>query len=109
MTRTLNSFEEILERYELKYAATEFLKWETLTKVKPPEWFKEELHFSITHHGINNQEAYVAEFIVVPFLKEAWKRHPDLNLFSHLSISTDDTTVIPDYLLAAKTPTENFV
>jgi hypothetical protein len=54
---------------------------------------------------MDEQGAYVAEFIVVPFLKETWKRHPDLNLFSHLQISADNVTVIPDYLVSAKTPT----
>jgi hypothetical protein len=105
MTRILNSFEEILERYELKYAATEFFSWETLPKIEPPDWFKEELRFSLTHRGINDQEAYISEFIVVPFLKETWKRHSNLNLFSHTSISVDEITVIPDYLLSSKTPT----
>jgi len=105
MTRISNSFEEILERYQLKYVATDFLNLETIPKVVPPDWFKEELHFSLTHRGTNDQEAYVTEFIVVPFLKETWKRHSNLNLFSHISISADEITVIPDYLLSAKTPT----
>jgi len=105
MTRIANSFEEILERYELKYAATDFLNWENIPKVESPDWFREELRFSLTHRGTNDQEAYVAEFIIVPFLKEIWKRHPDLNLFSHVSISADEITVVPDYLLSAKTPT----
>jgi hypothetical protein len=105
MTRISNSFGEILERYELKYAATEFLNWETPPKVEPPDWFKEELRFSLLHRGTDDQEAYIAEFIVVPFLKETWKRHLDLNLFSHIQISANDITVVPDYLLSAKTST----
>jgi len=38
-------------------------------------------------------------------LKETWKNHPKLNLFSHVQISADDVTVIPDYLLSSKDPT----
>jgi hypothetical protein len=105
MTRTPDNFEEILERYGLKYAATEFLNWETVPKVEPSDYFKEELRFSLTHRGIDDHEAFVSEFIVVPFLKETWKRHPNLNLFSHIQISADEVTVIPYYLVSAKTPT----
>ena len=105
MTSISSIFETILEQYKLKYTTNQFFDWETIPTIEPPEWFQEELNFSIKHRGTDDQEAFVAEFIVVPFLKETWKRHLDLNLFSHLKISADDVTVIPDYLLSAKAPT----
>ncbi len=58
----------------------------------------EDLEFAMTHRGAVDKEAFACEFLIVPFLKEAWKRHPDLNLFSHLSIQVNDLTAIPDYV-----------
>jgi hypothetical protein len=65
----------------------------------------EDLEFAMTHRGAVDKEAFACEFLIVPFLKEAWKRHPDLNLFSHLSIQVNDLTAIPDYLVSVKTQT----
>jgi hypothetical protein len=79
-----------------------------LNKIQPAnvmDWFKEELKFSLLNRGEVDKEAFTSEFIVVPFLKETWKKHPHLNLFSHVQIKADDIIVIPDYLMTSKEPT----
>jgi hypothetical protein len=45
------------------------------------------------------KEFFTSEFIIVPFLKKIWKRHPGLNLFSYVQIKVD---VVPDYLVSSK-------
>jgi len=97
--------EELLERYQLRYANEEFLDFRTIPPIALPEWFQDELHFALAHSGASDKEAFASEFIVVPFLRAVWRRHPMIELFSHLAISAANVTVIPDYLLSSKSPT----
>jgi hypothetical protein len=96
---------EILSHFHLNYKIDEFIDFEKVASVQIADWFREEIRFSLTHIGPDDKEAFISEFIIVPFLKEAWKRHPGLSLFSHLQICADDITVIPDYLISIKDPT----
>lgn len=41
----------------------------------------------------------------MPFLRAVWRRHPNLELFSHIQIQADDIVVIPDYLVSSRSPT----
>ncbi len=105
MAREIPKLEEILEQYHLHYELAEFFDFDASMPVKASDAFKEELRFALLHRGEDDKEAFTSEFIIVPFLRETWKKHPDLNLFSHVQIHADDITVIPDYLLSAKPPT----
>ena len=105
MTNTPDNAKIILDQYGLSYKMAEFLDFNKIQPVNVMDWFKEELRFSLLNRGENDKEAFTSEFIIVPFLKEAWKRHSQLNLFSHVQIKADDVTVIPDYLISAKDPT----
>ncbi len=98
------TFEALLEQYQLCYASAEFIDFQAVRPVTLPEWFQDELHFALRHRGSDDKEAFTSEFIVVPFLREAWKRHPHVNLFSHVAISAENVTVIPDYLVTAQAP-----
>lgn len=104
MAREIPKLEEILEQYHLHYTVDEFLNFDVIMPVKANDAFQEELKFALLHRGEDDKEAFTSEFIIVPFLRETWKNHPDLNLFSHVQIRADDIIVIPDYLLSAKPP-----
>lgn len=99
------NFEELLEKYQLQYITDEFIDFRTIPSISMPEWFYDELHFAVTHSGESDKEAFASEFIIVPFLRAIWRRHPNLEIFSHLAINADNITVIPDYLVAVKSPT----
>lgn len=94
-------FEEILEQYTVQYVANAFLDFEQLPLIDEPEWFEQEIQFALAHRGEDDNEAFTSEFIIAPLLKEAWKRHLSLNLFSHVQISAEGVTLVPDYLLSA--------
>jgi hypothetical protein len=105
MTNKLDNIMVILEHFHLNYKMVEFIDFNKIQPVSVMDWFKEDLAFSLKNRGEDDKEAFSSEFIVVPFLKEAWKRHQQLNLFSHVQIKMDDLIVIPDYLITSKTPT----
>lgn len=96
------NFEELLEKYQLQYRLDEFFD---IHEIPIADTFREELRFAIWHRGRDDKEAFTSEFIVVPCLRETWKRHSGVNLFSHVAISAESVTVIPDYLVTAQAPT----
>jgi len=105
MPHNFNQVQDILTHYHLDYQVAEFLDFNALPMVPVAETFKADLRFAIANRGEPDKEAFACEFIIVPFLREAWKRHPRLSLFSHLTIQTEEVTVVPDYLVTAKHPT----
>ena len=86
MTNKLDNIMVILDNYHLNYKMIEFIDFDKIQPVNVTDWFKEELSFSLKNRGEDDKEAFTSEFIVVPFLKETWKKHPKLNLFSHVQI-----------------------
>jgi hypothetical protein len=105
MTHDFNSAEDILENFRLTFRFDRFIAYEAAEPVQAADWFKEEIYFSLANRGEDDKEFFTSEFIIVPFLKEIWKRHPGLNLFSHVQIKADDLIAIPDYLLSSKSKT----
>lgn len=105
MSPNVNNIREMLAHYQLRYQSTEFIDFNQIKLLEIPEWFKQELHFALVNRGEPDKEAFTSEFIIVPCLREIWKRHPQLNLFSHVALQTEELTVIPDYLVTAKDPT----
>lgn len=104
MPHTFTSIKEILNTYGLSYRIEEFIDFRALEPLPAPEWFKAEIKFSLTHRGQDDKEAFLSEFIIVPFLKETWKRHPALSLFSHPTLTSKEFSIVPDYLLTARDP-----
>jgi hypothetical protein len=100
----MKKFEEILEAYQIRYVLDEFLRFQEIPSSTVPRWFRKELQFALLHRGEDDKEAFTSEFLIVPFLREVWKHHADLELFSHVQISADDVTLVPDYLLSPKPP-----
>ncbi len=97
-----NNPDEVLEKFNLTYHQEPFINLEPTAKVKITSWFKEEIEFALKNRGTDDKESFMTEFVVVPCLREVWKRHPKLNLFSHPQIKTDDGIVVPDYLVSPK-------
>lgn len=104
MTTQFDKIKSILDNYQLNYQTVEFIDLNQVQPVAVADWFKEELRFSLLNRGEVDKEAFSSEFIIVPFLKEAWKRHSELSLFSHVQINADNIIVIPDYLISSKDP-----
>jgi len=105
MMAEFKSVQEILKKFGLDFEVTELIPMKTIQRVELPSLMSEDLNFTLAHLGPSDKEAFTCEFIIVPFLKEAWKRHQQVNLFSHVMIQADDLVVIPDYVVAAKTST----
>ncbi|MCP4698549.1 MAG: hypothetical protein GY862_17120 [Gammaproteobacteria bacterium] len=66
-----------------------------------PEWFIEDLNFSLSVKSSQENETFYEEFLIVPFLKEVWKKHPLLKVWSHWPLHYDkDFSGNPDYLIS---------
>ena len=104
MPHSFNSPKDVIAHYHLHYNIAEFIDFAPNPVVKMSDWFKEEIRFALLHRGEDDKEAFTAEFIIVPFLKEVWKHHPQLNLFSHVPLKVEDLIVIPDYLVTSPDP-----
>ncbi len=105
MPYNFNSLKDVIAHYHLHYQIAEFMDFggrELSTTVSAG--LKEEIRFALLNRGEDDKEAFTAEFIIVPLLKEVWKKHPQLNLFSHVQLKVEDLTVVPDYLVTAKDP-----
>lgn len=103
--QNFKNLNEILKYFHLEFMFEKFIDFYAISTIEPDAKFKKDLDFALANRGEEDKEAFVSEFIIVPFLKEIWERHSGVNLFSHVSVSLDDLTLIPDYLLAAKTST----
>jgi hypothetical protein len=104
MPHNFTSLKDVIQAYGLSYQTDQFIDFQAIEAVSVADWFKAEIDFSLKNQGQDDKEAFVSEFVIVPFLKEAWKHHANLSLFSHPTLTTDDVTVIPDYLLTARDP-----
>ncbi len=104
MPHHFNNTKEILAHYHLVYQIAKFIDLENIPPIATTDSFKEELDFALANRGESDKEAFTTEFIIVPFLRTVWRKHPRLSLFSHVSIQADEITVIPDYLVTAKDP-----
>jgi len=90
---------DILEHFNLQYERSEFLDYKTIPPLELEDWFLDDLKFSFSKVGTDDKEAFMCEFVIVPFLKKVWKLHRKLNLFSHVQLKTEDFTIVPDYLV----------
>lgn len=93
---------EIVTHFHLTFRFDTFIDFQAVSLFEPNEKFRHDLDFALRNRGEDDKEAFVSEFIIVPFLREIWERHPGVNVFSHVGIALDDLTLIPDYLVAAK-------
>ena len=76
-------------------------------KAELPQWFLEDLEFALHVKSSEENEAFYEEFLIAPFLKEAWKKHQRLKVWSHTYLKYDEElSGTPDYLVSV-TPAEN--
>ena len=88
----------VLEKYPLRMKRESFLPEHT---VDIPMWLQENIHFGLEKKQINDNEYFYQETFVYPLLLEAWKRHRQLQLWSHQAIYyTDELSGEPDYLVS---------
>lgn len=66
-----------------------------------PAWFLDDIAFALATRSSQETEAFYEEFLIVPFLKEIWKQHRQIKVWSHVSIKYDDDLCgCPDYLIS---------
>ncbi len=99
VVKSTKNIGEILEKYNLIFKNEKFIDFSIIPNIELSSVFIEDLEFSLSRVGTDDKESFMSEFVIVPFLKDTWKRHKMLNLFSHVQIKADDLTVIPDYLI----------
>ncbi|RKZ66987.1 MAG: hypothetical protein DRR16_16685 [Candidatus Parabeggiatoa sp. nov. 3] len=91
--------EQVIEQYPLKIKREEFLP----DIPQPlPEWFLENLKFSLCSQAEEENEFYLRESLIFPFLQQAWKSHNRLKLWSHRDLNYDNNLCgEPDYFFSA--------
>lgn len=74
-----------------------------------PDWFIDDLNFSLSVKSSQENEVFYEEFFIVPFLKEVWKRHRQLKVWSHFYIRYDDNlSGNPDYIISGLTEEKSY-
>jgi len=94
---------DVIKHYKLHFSKTKFINFENIKPLSLDFIFLDDLNFALDRVGIDDKESFLSEFVIVPFLRKAWRLHTKLELFSHVSLQIDDYTVIPDYLITALT------
>jgi hypothetical protein len=94
---------DVLKYYRLPYKRIEFIDFSIIQPVLLEEWFTDDLKFALENVGLDDKEAFMSAFVIVPFLRKVWKLYKNLNLFSHVQLKTEYYTVIPDFLITGKT------
>ena len=94
-----------LEKYDLIRRDEEIIDYNQIQPIPPGNGLVESLEFDLQYHpGILSKYA-LCERIIYPILREAWKRHPKLEVWSHIPIQVDeDLSGVPDYLIGRKSP-----
>jgi hypothetical protein len=89
---------QVIQEYPLKIRRARFLPE---VQFELPEWFIENLNFSLDRNNPFEKEAFLRESFIFPFLQLAWKRHQKLELWSHQELVCDDKLYgEPDYLVS---------
>jgi hypothetical protein len=93
------NIEQVIKKYPLNIQQRKFLP--AVTKPLPIA-FIEDIHFLLAMKAIEENESFFTESFIFPFLRETWKHHRQLKLWSHRSLVYDDELCgEPDYFLAA--------
>ena len=93
---------QMLLHLGLKATTEEFIDLDAITPIEIPIYLKEDLKFIMANRGASDLEFYACEFLIAPFLKEAWKRNPKAKLFSHPQIKHEDLILVPDYVVTSR-------
>lgn len=94
------NIEQVLRKETVKVLNDRFLP--DHLSLALPEWFLNDLTFSLSIKSSQENEAFYEEFFIVPFLKEIWKQHRRVKVWSHAYIEyDDDLRGNPDYVVSA--------
>ena len=92
------NIEQVIERYPLKIVQQRFLPD---VQGELPELFLENLEFSLRRQAVDENEAFLRESLIFPFLHHVWKRHDCLKIWANRSLYYDDIlSGEPDYFLS---------
>ncbi|ETW96291.1 hypothetical protein [Candidatus Entotheonella palauensis] len=93
------TLEQVLSAYPLQIQRLRFLPD---TRVELPEWFLDNLDFSLRTQSESESEEFFCENFIYPFLHQAWKHHAEkLKLWSHRPLNVDERLFgVPDYFVA---------
>jgi len=94
-----------LEKYDLIRRDEKMIDYEQIQPISPSDVLMDSLEFDLKHHPQSLSEYALCERIIYPILREAWKRHSKLEVWSHIPIQVDEQlSGVPDYLIARKSP-----
>ncbi len=93
------SVEDVQKRYPIETRKAEFIPD---AEVAPPQWFLDDLRFSLSKQANVESEMFFREYFIAPFMRETWKRHPTLKLWVNRKLAyNDELTGEPDYFVSA--------
>jgi len=94
------NIEQVIAKYPLEIKQERFLPEDVSKEL--PEWFSNNLSFLLDMKSVDENEAFLSEGFVFPFLQQAWQQHRKLKLWSHRALSYDSELYgEPDYLISA--------
>jgi hypothetical protein len=94
------NFEQVIAKYPLHVQQEEFLPE---ASVELPNWFRENLRFSLDMKSVGESEVFFRENFIFPFLQQAWKRHQRLKLWANKPLALNgELAGEPDYLISAR-------
>ncbi|HDN25906.1 MAG TPA: hypothetical protein ENG03_02185 [Thioploca sp.] len=92
------SIEHVITKYPLKIRQERFLPD---VAIQLPDCFMEDINFLMDMKSIDENESFFHESFIFPFLREAWKRHRKLKLWSRRTLVYDEELCgEPDYFLS---------
>lgn len=93
----------VLKEYQITYIESNFI---IENEFPISNYFREDLEIVMENNVVNNSEAAICEYLIVPILKEVWKQYrTKFVLWSHQSLNCDSSlNGIPEYILAKKSP-----
>ena len=94
------SIEQVLQKESVTILNDPFLPEDT--SIDLPEWFLQDMTFALSIKSSQENEVFYEEFFIVPFLKEIWKHHRNIKVWSHVYIKYDDDLCgNPDYVVSS--------
>jgi hypothetical protein len=96
---------EMLAYFGLEVHREAFLDFAAIQPIPMPTYLLDDILFSLTNRGDTDMEAYACEALIFPVLREAWKRNPQVKLFSHPQIKYEDFILVPDYVVTPRDKT----
>lgn len=92
------SVSQVIELYPLILKRQRFLP---NVSIEVPEWFLENLNFSLDKQAEEENEIFFRESFIFPFLQQAWKPYQNLKIWCHQKLIYDDKLCDePDYLVS---------